>query len=153
MYTDSLRSDVRSFVATALLDQTADRSPMTLEDAALSLREWSLLDVDYPAGLTAPLLMEVWNAMIDGPSAVCYNDQTEKKEDTTMTNSEIRSALLALDAEPSFDTFEAAPNYRLFPDLCEALHVSMTDYPSFGDLFYALIDAAASAGVDVSGIG
>lgn len=65
----------------------------------------------------------------------------------------IRSALLTLDAEPSFDDFDASPNYHLFPDLCSALGVQMDDYDCYSNLFFALIDAADSAGVDVSGIG
>jgi len=87
------------------------------------------------------------------------NTITNKKEDTTMatrfdadTASRIYDMLKALSDEPSFDTFEASPIAHYFPDLCDLLGVDMSDYSSYGDLFYSLMDAAGQAGIDLYGI-
>jgi len=84
---------------------------------------------------------------------------TNKKEDATMTTrfdaetaSRIHDMIQTLADEPNFDTFEAAPTYHCFPDLCELLDVRREDFSSYGDLFYALMDAAIQSGVDVTDI-
>ena len=60
-------NDCRAFVAGILLASTEGRDPMTVEDAAVSLREWQAEGMDdIPDGLTPELISSLWNEMLDG---------------------------------------------------------------------------------------
>ena len=57
-------NDIRSFVFTMLLDGGCGRSPMTVDDARLSISEWDKEGVEYPEGMTAEDLAHVWNVAV-----------------------------------------------------------------------------------------
>lgn len=63
-----------------------------------------------------------------------------------MTETEIYQAFHVLKTEPSFDTFEASPNYYYFPELCKEFNISMKLAASYGDLLILLEKAAAARG-------
>lgn len=68
------------------------------------------------------------------------------------TASRIYDMLKALSDETSFDSFDASPIAHYFPDLCGLLDVDMSEFSTYGDLFYSLMDAAGQAGIDLYGI-
>lgn len=57
---------------------------MNVDDAALSIHEWTLEGVDFPEGLTAPMLTEEWNRQLDS-----HDTMNEKGEEKEMKASEI----------------------------------------------------------------
>lgn len=58
---DTLRDDVRSFVACVMLCDNAPATPVTWEDAAYNMSNWAAEGVEYPADMTPELFAEVWN--------------------------------------------------------------------------------------------
>ena len=58
---DTLRDDVRSFVACVMLCDDGPAAPLTWEDAAYNMSNWAADGVEYPADMTPELLAEVWN--------------------------------------------------------------------------------------------
>lgn len=156
----SVSIDITAFVASVLLAESECFDPITTEDAAYTLAEWSMEGVEIPSDLTPETLASEWNRQLAGnPAARGENTITNKEEDTTMktrfdsdTASRIYDMLKALSDEPSFDTFEASPIAHYFPDLCDLLGLDMSEYSTYGDLFYALMDAAGQAGIDLYGI-
>lgn len=63
MKPDVLYEEVVSFLAACLLGE-GDPQPMTAEDAAYTMSNWSAEDVEYPAGMTPDLMAAVWNCLI-----------------------------------------------------------------------------------------
>lgn len=61
---DTLRDDVRSFVAGIMLCDDVGAAPCTWEDAAYNMSNWAAEGVEYPADMTPELLAEVWNEML-----------------------------------------------------------------------------------------
>lgn len=57
-------TEIRSFVFTTLLDGGCDRSPMTIDDARLSISEWTKEGVEYPEGMTPEDLAHAWNIAV-----------------------------------------------------------------------------------------
>ena len=64
MSTEKIRSNVRSFVATMLLDGGVNPVPITVEDCAYTMNEWDAEGIEYPEGMTAEMLMTAWNELV-----------------------------------------------------------------------------------------
>ena len=64
MAQDMLRSAVRDFVAMIFLCDDVLPVPITWEDAAYTLSNWTAEDIEYPAGMTPELLEETWNKLL-----------------------------------------------------------------------------------------
>lgn len=60
---DYIRSEVRSWVATAVLGDS-DPVPMSVEDAAYNMKCYDQEGTEYPEGMTAELLSREWNRAI-----------------------------------------------------------------------------------------
>lgn len=56
--------NISAFVACALLNEP-DPAPMTVDDAAYTMRCWHSEGIDYPKTMTAAVLAYTWNRMID----------------------------------------------------------------------------------------
>lgn len=63
MNTNDIRSEVRSWVATAVLAES-DPQPMTVEDAVYNIACYDENNEEYPEGMTAEMLAEAWNEEI-----------------------------------------------------------------------------------------
>ena len=70
-------NDIRSFVFTMLLDGGCDRSPMTEDDARLSMSEWDKEGVEYPEGMLPEELAHVWNLAV-GENILIFNPSSIK---------------------------------------------------------------------------
>ena len=58
------RSRTRDFIATLMLCNDVNPSPITAEDAAYDMSNWAAEDVELPEGITPALYAEVWNELI-----------------------------------------------------------------------------------------
>ena len=64
MTQDKLRSAVRDFVAMIFLCDDVLPVPITRDDAAYTLSNWTAEDIEYPAGMTPDMLTDTWNEML-----------------------------------------------------------------------------------------
>ena len=55
--------EISAFVASVLLSEP-DPYPMTVDDAAYTMRCWRSEGIDYPKTMTAAVLAYTWNSMI-----------------------------------------------------------------------------------------
>lgn len=55
--------EVVSFLATCMLAE-GDPEPMTAEDAAYTMSNWTAEDIEYPEGMTPDLMSAVWNCLL-----------------------------------------------------------------------------------------
>ena len=58
------RSAAREFIASLMLCDDVLPVPITAEDAAYDMSNWTAEGVDLPACITPQLFAEVWNEMI-----------------------------------------------------------------------------------------
>ena len=66
-----LKNEVESFVSSCFLGLNDDPTPMDLAEATWTMENWRQDGVEYPAGMTAEMLVDAWNTTV-------YNYSTMK---------------------------------------------------------------------------
>lgn len=69
--------NISAFVASVLLSEQ-DPYPMTVDDAAYTMRCWRSEGIDYPKTMTAAVLAYTWNRMLEADQTSAAQQEANK---------------------------------------------------------------------------
>ena len=62
---NEVTDDIKNFMASTWIDQTAYREPITYAEAEANMKEWKNEGVEIPEGLTPFVFATLWNDMVE----------------------------------------------------------------------------------------